>query len=523
MSRTDTNGSDRALRLRNVSKTFPGVRALAGVDFDVRPGTVHALLGHNGSGKSTLIKCLAGVYTPDAGAEATVFGQPLVLGDAADAKHRRLRFVHQDLGIVPELGAVDNIGLAAGYARASFGRINWRKQASRSRELLAQFGFSFDPTMPLSQASPPERAVVAIVRALADWQDHRGVLVLDEPTAALAAHEVDRLFALIREVSATGAAVVLVSHRLDEVMAVADHATVLRDGRRVWDGALGDVTLEHLVDVIVGSAEHAKDSGLASAAAPPTPRAAREGEPSVLEVANLRGRYLRGLDLRVAAGEIVGIAGLLGSGREEVPYVLSGAHRDGVTGSFAIGGVTVEHPSIPRARELGVVFVPADRGAEAIVDGFTTTENVSLGALPALRSRGVLNPSAETTFAREWLSSVHADIAYAPRPIAALSGGNQQKAVLARALSVAPKVLVLSEPTAGIDIGARNVIYDELRRRAAEGLAIVMASSDTEDLLACCDRVVALREGRVAGEFRGDGMTKSAIAYAVEGAHDDQD
>ncbi|EFF89096.1 ribose import ATP-binding protein RbsA 2 [Streptomyces sp. e14] len=514
---------DRALRLRNVSKTFPGVRALSGVDFEVRPGSVHALLGHNGSGKSTLIKCLAGVHTPDEGAKATVFGKPLALGDALEARHRRLRFVHQDLGIVPELGAVDNIGLAAGYERASFGRIAWRRQARRSRELLAQFGFHFDPTTPLSQASPPERAVVAIVRALADWQDSEGVLVLDEPTAALAAHEVDRLFALIREISATGAAVVLVSHRLDEVMAVADHATVLRDGRRVWDGALGDVTMEGLVDVIVGSAEKAADSEPTAGAAPGagTPEGTGRKTPA-LEVRDLCGRYLRGLDLRVGAGEIVGIAGLLGSGREEVPYVLAGAHTDGVTGSVAVDGVTVERLSVQGARRLGVVLVPADRGAEGVVEGFTTTENVSLGALRDIRSHGVVAPAAERRFARGWLTSVHADLAYAPRPITTLSGGNQQKAVLARALSVGPKVLVLSEPTAGIDIGARNVIYDELRRRAADGLAIVLASSDTEDLLACCDRVVALRDGRVAGEFSGDRMTKSAIAYAVEGAHDEQ-
>lgn len=526
-----THATGTALSLANVSKTFPGVQALADVDFEVRAGSVHALLGHNGSGKSTLIKCLAGVYTPDPGATATVFGDSLTLGDSADARRRRLRFVHQDLGIVPELGAVDNIGLAAGYERGPSGRIAWRRQSRRSRDLLARFGFRLDPLMPLSEASPPERAVVAIVRALADWEDTSGVLVLDEPTAALAAHEVDRLFELIRGISSAGAAVVLVSHRLDEVMAVADHATVLRDGRKVWDGSLDDVTMERLVDVIVGTDEGAAARGTVTGpgtrkTATPASPARRGNEIPTLEVKDLRGRYLDGLDLRVGTGEIVGVAGLLGSGREELPYVLAGACGSGVTGSFVVSGGAggdAGSMTIPRARDLGIVFVPADRGAEGVVDGFTTTENVSLGALPALRSRGAVTPSRERRFARKWLAAMHADTAYAPRPVSTLSGGNQQKAVLARALSVGPKILVVSEPTAGIDIGARRVIYDELRRRADDGLSVVMASSDIEDLLACCDRVLALRDGRVVGEFEGSRMTKPAIVYAIEGASDEQE
>ncbi|MFD6347378.1 sugar ABC transporter ATP-binding protein [Streptomyces roseolus] len=511
-----------ALSLTNFSKTFPGVQALSGVDLEVQAGSVHALLGQNGCGKSTLIKCLAGVHAPDPGATSTVFGVPLTPGDAADARRNRLRFVHQDLGIVPELGAIDNIGLAAGYRRGRSGLISWRKQAQRSRELLARFGFTLDPRLPLSEASPPERAVVAIVRALADWDGTNGVLVLDEPTAALAAHEVDRLFALIREISAAGAGVVLVSHRLDEVMAVADHATVLRDGRKVWNGSLSDVTMERLVDVIVGDGEvpATRDTTVSAAPSAPARRAGEEGP--ALEVRNLQGRYLRGLNLRVGVGEIVGVAGLLGSGREELPYVLAGARTEGVTGTVTVRGTDAGKLSILRARELGIVFVPADRATEGIVDGFTTTENVALGALPSIRSRGLVTPLAERRFAHEWLASVHARAAYAARPITTLSGGNQQKAVLARSLSVGPRVLVVSEPTAGIDIGARRKLYAELRRRADDGLSIVMASSDVEDLLACCDRVLALRDGRLAGEFSGSRMTKPALVYAIEGAHDEQ-
>jgi ribose transport system ATP-binding protein len=529
-----------ALRLRGVSKTFPGVRALTAVDMDVAAGSVHALVGHNGSGKSTLIKCLAGVQAPDPGAQAWLVGEPLTLGDRHDAERNGLRFVHQDLGIIPELSAMDNVGFVLGFQRGALGRISWGRQADRTGELLAQFGFTLDPRRPLGEASPPERAAVAIVRAIAGWQAGRGVLVLDEPTAALPAHEVDRLFQLVREVSASGTAVILVSHRLDEVMAIADSVTVLRDGAKVWDGPLAATTLQRLVDLIADTeGQHPSAQAQPGPAAPdPVTRAdpvttATPADPATpvgeaipaLEVRDLYGRYLRGISLTVGRGELVGVAGLLGSGREELPYIVAGASTEGVTGTVAIGGVPLgggPGPSIGRAQALGVALVPADRAAEAIFADFTTTENVSLAALPMLRKRGFVGPARERRFGRTWLSAVHADPGYGPRPISTLSGGNQQKAVLARSLSVAPRLLVLSEPTAGVDVGARAVLYDELRRRVAEGLAVLMASSDLEDLLACCDRVIAVRDGVVAGEFTGARMTKSAIAYAMEGAHHEQ-
>jgi ribose transport system ATP-binding protein len=515
-----------ALRLRGVSKTFPGVRALTAVDMDVAAGSVHALVGHNGSGKSTLIKCLAGVHAPDPGAEAWLAGEPLALGDRHDAERKGLRFVHQDLGIIPELSAMDNVGFVLGFERRALGRISWGRQAQRTSELLAQFGFTLDPRRPLGEASPPERAAVAIVRAIAGWQEGRGVLVLDEPTAALPAHEVDRLFQLIREVSASGTAVILVSHRLDEVMAIADSVTVLRDGAKIWEGPLAATTLQRLVDLIADADSEQPPAQAQPGRAAPDPATPADpvGEAvPALEVRDLYGRYLRGISLTVGRGELVGVAGLLGSGREELPYIVAGASTEGVTGTVAIGGVPLGEgpgPSIGRAQALGVALVPADRAAEGIFADFTTTENVSLAALPTLRKRGFVGPARERRFGRAWLSAVHADPGYGPRPISTLSGGNQQKAVLARSLSVSPRLLVLSEPTAGVDVGARAVLYDELRRRVAEGLAVLMASSDLEDLLACCDRVIAVRDGVVAGEFAGARMTKAAIAYAMEGAHE---
>ncbi|MCW2784447.1 MAG: sugar transporter ATP-binding protein [Marmoricola sp.] len=509
-----------ALSVRKMSKTFPGVRALVDVDFEVRAGTVHALLGHNGSGKSTLIKSLAGVHEPDPGCEAEVAGVSLDVGNSHDALARGLRFVHQDFGIVPELGAMDNIGFVTGFKRTRLGGIDWRAQARQATLLLEQFGFTLDPDRPLAEATPPERAAVAIVRAVFDWPAGRGILVLDEPTAALPAHEVDRLFQLIREISSSGASVVIVSHRLDEVMAIADYATVMRDGRAVWSGAIADTTLERLVDLVAGT--DTPSSPVAESVAPRPADLPSAARPTALKIQDVRGEYLRGIDFEVAEGEIVGIAGLLGSGREELPYVVAGGQTRGVSGTFTVGQVDVDRLTVDKARRLGIELVPADRAAEGIFEGFTAAENVSLSGLPSIRRWGVVTPGAERRFVSKWLSAVRADPLAAPRAVTTLSGGNQQKVVIARALSVRPRVLVLSEPTAGIDIGARRVIYEELRRRASEGLAVVMASSDIEDLLACCDRVVALRDGLVAGVFEGDCITKSAIAYAIEGAHDDQ-
>jgi ribose transport system ATP-binding protein len=528
-----------ALRIRGLSKTFPGVQAVKSMDLDVAGGTVHALLGHNGCGKSTLIKCLAGIHTPDSGSEAWVDGEELHLGHPEDAARKGLRFVHQDLGLVGELGAADNVGFVIGFERGRFGRISWRRQAKMTDELLRRFGFHLDPHRPLSEASPPERTAVAIVRAVAGWHTGRGVLILDEPTASLPAHEVDELFGLIRDIRATGTAVILVSHRLDEVMSIADHATVMREGSVVWDGSTADMTTQAFVNLIANTAgeewvEEPAESppqtdsflgqlGIAVRGASAHRRErVSESAPLALQAVNVVGRYLRGVGVGVRPGEIVGVAGLLGSGREELPYVLAGVHTDGVSGTFTIGGETETELSIELARERGVALVPADRAHEGIIAEFTTRENVSLAGLPSLQRRGVVTPSRERRFARRWLEAVSADPDYSERVITTLSGGNQQKAVIARWLAVAPRVLLLSEPTAGVDVGARGVIYEELRKRVDEGLAILMASSDVEDLLAVCDRVIVLRDGIIVAEMDKSDMTKPAIVGAMEGVHHGQ-
>jgi ribose transport system ATP-binding protein len=512
-----TGPTTSRLDLRGVSKTFPGVRALRGVDLEVHGGSVHALLGHNGCGKSTLVKALAGFHAPDGGCRATIDGEAFELGSADAAERLGIRFVHQDLGLVPELGAVDNVGLALGYERGRFGVIRWRRQARVTKELLSRFGIDLDPRSPLSMATPVERTAVAIVRAMAGLERGRGLLVLDEPTAALPAREVDELFRLIREVRDSGTAVLLISHRLDEVVNIADRATVMRSGEVIWDGAVADMSVRAFAALIAGS-----ETGQTEEADRPRSAEAFAGAPVRLKLEGVAGRYLRGVDAEVRAGEILGVAGLLGSGREDLPYIIAGATTDGVVGRFTVDGAVFESMTLQRARGLGIALVPADRSGESIIGDFSVKENVTLPGLPGLCRGTTLSPSQERAFARTWLGAMRADTATAERPVTTLSGGNQQKAVLARWLSVSPKILTMSEPTAGIDIGARTSIYEELRQRAADGLAIVVSSSDAEDLVALCDRVIVLRDGKVTAELDGPQISKSAIVAAMEGVQDDQ-
>jgi ribose transport system ATP-binding protein len=502
--------AERGLHLRGVSKTFPSVKALNNVDLDVAGGSVHALLGHNGCGKSTLVKTMAGFHHPDAGT-GTIDGQNLILGSAVDAERAGIRFVHQELGLVPELSAVDNIGFVLGHDHGRFGNIHWRKQTRKTEELLADFGIELDPMAPLAEATPVERTAVAIVRAVAGWTKGRGLLVLDEPTAALPAREVDELFRLIREIAGSGTAVLLISHRLDEVIQVCDHATVMRSGEVIWDGSTEDTSIRDLARLIAG----AENLEMEAMQRPPIAADA----PVTMKIEKLYGEFLRGIDLDVREGEIVGVAGLLGSGREELPYIVAGAKEDGVSGTVTVNGEVLGKHTVLAAMEKGVVLVPADRANEGVFAPFTVQENVTLASLPNLRGSFGVSPTVDREAAERWLTAVNADPDVADRPITTLSGGNQQKAVIARWLSVDPKVLALSEPTAGIDIGARTTIYEELRARAEAGLSILMSSSDAEDLLAVCDRVIVLREGEIVAEIDRNNLTKKGVVIAMEGEH----
>ena len=493
------------LRIERLSKTFAGTRALVDASLDIRPGEVHALVGQNGSGKSTLIKTLAGYHAPDPGATAELLGEPFALGqDVPDA----LRFVHQDLGLVMELNAMDNLALRGGFARGRGGRVLWREQARESRRVLARFGVELDIHRPLAQATPVERTVVAIAAALQGWHGGAGLLVLDEPTAVLPHDEVERLFAMVREVQRAGTSVLYVSHRLDEIFELADRVTVLRAGRVVTTETVSDVDPRGLASLMVG--EDVDPDYRA-------PVGVRPDAPVVLELRDVGGRWLRGVDLDVHRGEILGIAGLAGAGVLELPYVIAGCAKHDTAGRIRMPHRSDDWHDAADAERLGIPLVPADRAREAVIAEFGVGENLSLSVLGSLGRRGRLRLRDERQLVARWTERLGVVSAGPDALISTLSGGNQQKVVVARCLVRNPELLVLCEPTAGVDIGTRIAIYDLIARLSAEGLTVVVASSDVGDLLAMCTRVAVLRHGKVAAELGGDGLTQHALVRAIEG------
>lgn len=500
--------AQRVLEIMGLSKTFPGQKALIDVDFAVDAGTVHALVGQNGSGKSTLIKCLAGYHSPDPGAVATVWeGGPVdsrsrrfPLGDAKAAEEAGIRFVHQDLGLVETLGAAENLALGAGY-RTSYGTINWRLQNRIATQALKDLGYDFDVRRPVGELTPAERTGLAIARALHDWEEEVNLIVLDEPTAALPGSDVERLFEVIATVRERGVAVVYVSHHLDEVFEIADVVTVLRDGRKVATRPTADLDHDALVQLIVGSAV---DAGTAAALGQ-----RMEDRPLVLSTKDLGGLTLESLDLEVHEGEVVGVAGITGSGREVVARLMFGAIAR--EGTVTVAGTDVPDLRPDVAMRAGMGFVPADRKQTAIIPEMTVRENITVTRLSDYFTRLVLARRPERADVREWMDRLDVRPRAPEREIKNLSGGNQQKAVLAKWLRLDPKVLVLDEPTQGVDVGAKADIHRLIDRAAADGAGVVVCSTDTEELVRCCSRVVVLLRGRELTQLVGEDISVERI------------
>ncbi|MBY4576008.1 hypothetical protein ACN94_20905 [Gordonia paraffinivorans] len=504
--------------VRSVSKTFPGQKALDEMSIDLRSGEVHALLGQNGSGKSTLIKVLTGYYQADDGAEVEVRGRPghfTRQGPASDdGEHITIRAVHQHLGLVGGLSVMDNVALITGYRTRGWGAIDWRAQERFTRELLARAGLEeIDVHTTVDDITPLERTQVAIARAMAGWdRDSDGILILDEPTATLPAEQSENLFQVVRDLRARGVGIIYVSHRLDEIVELADVVTVLRDGRRVSTSSMAGVGHAQLVDLMLGTAQAAVTRTSTSR---DRVHEKNTGE-VVVEVSGFSGGTVRELDFEVRAGEVLGFAGLVGSGCEDLPYLLAGAKK-AESGRLRVRTDIVEAKGLTprRAAELGLGLVPADRGREAVVPQFDIAQNISLPRLGEFQRTGWLREGQERSEAQQWvdrMTLVPGDVRMA---VTDLSGGNQQKAILARWLAVARNLLILAEPTAGVDIGAKALIYELLRAEARNGLAIVVCSTDYMDLEQICDRIIVLESGRMADSLVGQDITEDSIAHAV--------
>ncbi|MFI7503917.1 sugar ABC transporter ATP-binding protein [Streptomyces sp. NPDC049687] len=496
------------LRVTGLSKRFGATQALEDVDLDIAHGEIHALMGPNGSGKSTLIKILAGYHHAEPGAVAELDGEPFDLGQVADSRHDRLRFVHQELGLVNELSATDNLALSRGFARTAFGNIRWPEMERRTRALVERFGLGIDVRRPLATATPVQRTVVAIAAALQGWEGRRGVLVLDEPTAVLPPGEVARLFDIVREIRDAGASVLYVSHRMDEIFALADRVTVIRGGRRVATRPVAELTPRSLAELMAGEEMETEQR----------PRPASGSAGAVLEVRDLGAGPLQGVGFDLARGELLGITGLVGSGHEIVPYAVCGAHVGPVRGRLRLPERSERWVDVRDAGRLGLPLVPADRAGEGVIGDFSVGENLTLPLLDRLRARGGrLHRRRESSLAHEWIQRVGVRTAGRGALITTLSGGNQQKVVMARCLAQQPPVLVLCEPTAGVDIATRLQLYDLIARQADEGMGVIVSSSDTQDLLALCTRVLVVRDGRIVREISGGEITESALLHAMEG------
>mgnify|MGYP001817486304 CR=1 FL=1 len=499
-----------ALVIRNLSKRFGGAVALDDVSLSVRRGEVHGLLGSNGSGKSTLIKILAGFHAPEPGADITLYGERLALPvSGSDARQKGLAFVHQHLGLIPTLSVAENFFLGS-LATGQNWAINWRNLNREARQTFARFGLQLDPAAPVATLSAVQQALLAIVRAYEDIRiatkdhaDRPGVLVLDEPTPFLPRAGVEQLFELVRQCTVLGASVIFVSHDVDEVREITDRATVLRDGHLIDTVVTASTSSEAFVERIIGrNMESYSGAG----------KQKSSGHTSV-SVADLSAPGVGPVSFEIGRGEILGLTGLIGSGFDNIPALLYGA-RDGTSGRVRLDDLDLNLKTLSpqKAVARGITYLPADRLGEAGVGSLPVGDNVSMPVYRALRGALGLTDRGVHRHARKLGQDAGVRPNIPAMPLAALSGGNAQKALMAKWLQTKPRLMLLDEPTQGVDVGARQQIWDALDRTAEAGTAIVVGSTDYEQLAQLCHRVLIFSRGQIVAELSGHDLSKESIA-----------
>jgi ribose transport system ATP-binding protein len=495
--------SAQALHVDGVAKSFSGKTVLHPFDLRIASGEIHALLGQNGSGKSTLIKVLSGFHLPDPGGTCLVNGEPLTYG-SADAAHRLgLRFVHQELGLIDTSSILDNLMFGRGFP-TRFGTIRDKTATHQCAEALRAVGLDVDPHALVATLTPAQRTGVAVARALFGGDEPATVLVLDEPTATLPTEEVNHLHATLRHAVARGVAILYVTHYLDEVYQLADRVSVLRDGHLVVTSPVGDIKRQTLVHHLIGGELEGVRREIGQA-----DHTAASGD-ATLSVRDLYADPIRGVSLTATTGEIVGVYGLTGSGRESLLSVIFGA-TPRESGEVHLSGKPVRgRPD--RAIAAGIGYLPPDRKTSGGFMLLSAAENLTLPNLKPFWARGWLSGRAETVEAREWFDRLQVRPSDGIRlPLGSFSGGNQQKVLFGKWLRLAPKVLLLDEPTQGVDVGAKAELHRQIINAGAAGAIVVISSSDVEELATLCDRVLIMREGRVAEELTGDDVTEKQI------------
>ena len=493
--------ADPVLRLDGIRKTFPGVVALANVDLALYPGQVTALVGENGAGKSTLVKVLTGIYQPDAGT-IRVDGTETRFPSAGAATAAGITAIHQETVLFDELTVAENIFL--GHARRGrFGLVDWARMREEAAAILKRIGARIDPRTPLRELGIASKHLVAIARALS--VDAR-VVVMDEPTASLSQTEIEELYELVERLKSEGKAILFISHKFDEIFRIADRYTVFRDGEMVDAGRIADVTEDQLVERMVG---RSMDAIFPARTATPGDEVLRvEGMSHPTEFADISFTLRR--------GEILGFYGLVGAGRSEFMQALFGVTQPSA-GTVTLDGRPLAIRSPADAIASGIVYVPEDRGRQGAITALPIFQNVTLPSLSQTSRHGFVRMAEEFRLARRYTERLDLRAAALDQEVGTLSGGNQQKVVIAKWLATKPAVIILDEPTKGIDVGSKAAVHEFMAELAAEGLSVVMVSSEIPEILGMSDRVIVMRDGRIAARYDRAGLTPEALVRAAAG------
>ncbi len=521
--RPSTNGTDVILQARQMTKVFPGTLALDKVDFNVYRGKVNVLIGENGAGKSTLMKIIAGVERPTGG-EILLEGKPVHYHSPLEASRAGIGIIYQELDLFPNLTVTENIFMARDLTNLGV-TVDTRRETQRVRELLQRLEQDIDPKALVGDLRLGQQQIVAIAKALV--QDVR-ILIMDEPTSALSATEVTVLFRIIRELKARDVSIIYISHKLEELMQIGDYLTVLRDGRLQAEARVQDVALPWIIEKMVG-----RDAG--TLFRKQTHEIGADSE--LLRVENMTlprpggGHYVDNVSFTLRKGEILGIYGLMGAGRTELFECLIGLHPE-ARGHVHLNGQAIKASTIARRIDLGFVLVPEDRQRYGLVQSLSVASNMTLANLKKFVNLFVLSPRRERQSVQKMIQELAIKVSSAEQPVTALSGGNQQKVVVGKGLMTSPKVLILDEPTRGIDVGAKSEMFHIMTDLAEQGYGVLFASSELNEVLAMSDRILVMSKGKVTGEFSSAEaneeklVTASAIGHGphetviVEGKND---
>ncbi|KIL40523.1 D-ribose transporter ATP-binding protein [Gordoniibacillus kamchatkensis] len=494
--------SEILLAMKDVCKSFPGVKVLENVQFELRKGELHALMGENGAGKSTLMKIVGGIYRMDRGSIA-VEGSTVQIASPSAAQRLGIAIIHQELNLIPHLSIMENIFLGREFKVGRTPWINWRKMKDEARSYLRQLGLELDPGMQVSELSVGQQQLIEIAKALS--MDAK-VLVLDEPTAALTDREIDALFEVITTLKAKGVGMVYISHRMEEIFRMCDRVTVLRDGQYIGTERISDTSMDRLVKMMVG--REIKDRF-------PKVQVQPGQEKMKVSGLSLKGK-LHDISFAVRSGEILGIAGLMGAGRTELAKAICGvAPAD--KGTVSLDGRPVAIKSPVDAIRAGIALITEDRKGEGLLLSLSVRENLALPNLNALSRFGFMKYKKENQLTENSIRQLLIKTSNGEQKAGSLSGGNQQKVVIGKWLAAKPQVLILDEPTRGVDIGAKKEIYDLMNELVSQGVAIIMISSELPEVLGMSDRILVMHEGRITGEFARAEASQENIMLCATG------